>query len=91
MTNVRNSQTAKEKLTSMFIAKGMFLEEAKEVTELAIKHVESLDVNYQMRWESPASHYDENLYRVIFGISKHIAYEWIEQNKPNAWYKLMFA
>lgn len=47
---------------------------------------------YRFTWDAPAKDYPDAIYRVLY--VKHvkpIAYKWINDNLPMAWYKPMFA
>ena len=96
----------KEHLTSLLIRSGLFESQAKEIIELAIPVLdkESEEINgmaeidgkpipenpYFITWDAPSSDYPDALYRVWFNLIKPIALKWIDQNKPQAWFREMF-
>ena len=82
--------TTREKLEQMCYEKGMFESQAKTVVDLAIPEIDNLD-NYKITWDRPASEYPEPLYIIMFLTVKKVAYKWIEENFPLAWFKPMFA
>ncbi len=58
----------------------------KELYENEIK----IQKPYHITWESPASDYPESLYGLWFITLKPIALKWIDDNIPQAWFRMMF-
>lgn len=83
-------ETVRQKLEKMLIANGMFESQAKEVIEIAIPSLNDLVDDYKITFDSPSSDYPNRLYNTLYLIIKPIALEWIEENKPMAWFKPMF-
>ena len=83
--------TVREKLESMLVANGMFESQAKEVMELAIPRLNELAGDYVITFDSPSEDYPSMLYNVWYISVKPIALKWIDDNKPLAWYREMFA
>ena len=45
---------------------------------------------YHITWDSPASDYPDSLYNLWFITVKPIALKWIDDNIPQAWFRMMF-
>lgn len=83
--------TTKQKLISMLVANGMFESQAEKVMEIAIKELKTIDEDYKkISWDRTSEEYPDKLYSFWFGAIKPIAYKWIEENLPQAWFKEMF-
>jgi hypothetical protein len=82
--------TIKGKLIKMLEANGMFESQAKEVIELAIPKLNEVVKDYRVDFNDSEDTYPEAIYTVFFMSVKPIALNWINQNKPEAWYKPMF-
>lgn len=82
--------TTKEKLISMLVERGMFESQAKEVVESSITQINFMTPSYRITWDSRCEDYPDSMYDVWFFIMKPIALNWINENKPNAWFKPMF-
>ncbi len=98
--------TSKEKLIEMLMDCGMSLGQANPIVDLTIPVIdkqaqelggieetdgELLPVNpYKISWNSPSDQYPKALYSVWFMIMKPIALKWIDENKPQAWFREMF-
>jgi len=82
--------TVKEKLINMLVEYGMFEEQAKEVIELAIPKLNELADDYVITYDAPDDQYPTGVYTVWFISIKKIALQWIDENKPEAWYREMF-
>ncbi len=92
----------REKLQEFLIQHGMFMDQAKEVMELAIPVLEkqAADLSetsegentnpYIITWESPSESYPDALYQVWWLVIKPIALKWIDDNKPMAWFREVF-
>lgn len=83
-------ETVREKLEKMLVANGMFESQAKEVMEIAIPRLNNLADDYEITLNSPSTDYPDGLYNTLYLIIKPIALQWIEKNKPMAWFKPMF-
>ncbi len=98
--------TVKEKLIAMFVAAGVFKSQAIEIVELAIpvlnktaaeingmKEVDGKMVPvepYIITWDAPHQEYDDGVYKQWFASSRPVALEWIDKNKPQAWFRQLF-
>ena len=82
--------TVREKLEGMLIANGMYEQQAKEVIDLSIPLLNQLTDNYKIQFESQWYHYDYMLYNLWYMNIKPIALKWIDENKPNAWFRDIF-
>lgn len=84
--------TVKNKLKKMLISRGMSDEQAEEILKEAIpalqKEAESL--SYEITFDSPAEDYPSTLYSIWFATICPIALKWIDDNKPQAWFRDMF-
>ncbi len=79
--------TVQEKFEQKVYEMGVFPNDAKAIVEAA--KVE-LDAMSPLNWDSPASGYPEQIYQIGMLTVKRVGLDWIEQNKPNAWFKAMF-
>ncbi len=77
--------TSREKLIEMLVANGMFETQAEEVMDMA---QERDDMG--IHWNFSHDQYADMMYPILFESIKPIALEWIEKNKPQAWYKGCF-
>lgn len=76
-------QTVKDYISQKFIAMGMSEEQANHSIEYYKSNCETyIDFN--------AIEYDEFLMSIVFTAVKSYALEWINKNKPQAWFKPMF-
>jgi hypothetical protein len=82
--------TVRDKFINMLVNNGMFEEQAKEVMQLAEPKLTELADDYNIRFDSPAESYPNAVYNVLFISIKATALQWIDANKPQAWYRLMF-
>ncbi len=82
--------TVQEKLEQMLIDNGMFPAQAKEVMVLAIPELNHISDGYMITWSRNSEEYDQSIYRVLYHLIRPIALKWIEDNKPQAWFKPMF-
>lgn len=82
--------TTREKLESMLIERGMSVQQANEVMDLAKPKIDEVADNYEISYDRPASEYPDIIYNTLFLFIKPIALKWIEENKPLAWFKPMF-
>jgi len=74
----------------MLMSNGMSETQANEVMSEAVPHLKSLDDDYTISFERAYNEYPENLYLLWYEEIKPIALKWIEENKPQAWFKPMF-
>lgn len=82
--------TVRGKLENMLVLNGMFESQAKEVIELSIPKLNELDKDYTITFDSSSNSYPDVIYQLWFMTIKPIALEWIDKNKPMAWYRGMF-
>lgn len=98
--------TTQRKLLSLIMLRGMSKEQATAVLELAlpvlnktateINGMEEIEgkmvpINpYIITWESPSYDYPQVMYAAWFEVIKPIGLEWINKNKPQAWFRDMF-
>lgn len=98
--------TVKQKLTNMLIERGMFESQAEAVMNLALptlnKQAENVNgtemqdnievpvAPYVITWDAPATDYPSVMYALWFASIKPIALKWIDENKPQAWFREMF-
>lgn len=85
-----NAMTTKEKLIQILIDNGLFESQAEEVMEIAIPELNSLIENYSITWNRPSEEYPDVIYNILFNSMKPTVLKWIEENKPQAWFKPMF-
>jgi hypothetical protein len=82
--------TIKQTLINMLIERGMFLSQANEVMELAVPQLNDLVEGYSISLDSRSDDYPKEIYKVLFGCIRPIALKWIDDNKPQAWYRDVF-
>jgi hypothetical protein len=82
--------TTKEELIQYLIERGMFRSQANEIMEIAMPKIESEGDGYKITWNSPSSDYPAILIGMWKMLLKPIALEWIDTNKPQAWFREMF-
>ena len=83
--------TIQEKLISMLVNNGMFESQALEVIENSKKSINTLVEDYTIDFDKDASDYPDIIYNIWYtGIIKKEALNWIDKNKPLAWYREMF-
>lgn len=82
--------TVEEKLEDILVSNGMFESQAKEVLELSKPKLIELADGYDITFESPSRDYPDVIYSIWFAAMKPIALKWIDDNKPEAWFREMF-
>lgn len=86
--------TVRKVLEQKCLVNGMFDSQAMDAIGYAIREYEKSDaygeIGYSMCWDSDANDYPEMLYGVIFIALKSYILTWIEENKPEAWFKELF-
>ena len=80
----------REKFEAMLIENGMSNNQAKEVMVKAMVNLNTMFTDYNISWNRSADEYPSVVHNVIFNGIKKIALDWIEENKPMAWFKPMF-
>lgn len=83
-------ETVRERLEKKLVAHGMFENQAQEVLDVAIPRIKKFSEDYTITFDSPSSDYPSVLYNLLFIQIKPIALEWIDKNKPEAWFREMF-
>lgn len=66
--------------------RGMFEEQAKEVLEVYMLKDQSMEG----RWTDETDGYPPIMKAIVWASLKKDAYEWIEKNCPDAWFKPIF-
>lgn len=79
--------TVREKIIKTLEGMGMFNSQAEAVLKLAIAEIDS---NTPINWNDTHNAYPPIIYGMVLGIIKPIALKWIDENKPQAWYREMF-
>jgi len=79
--------TVKEKLIDLLIKKGLFESQAIEILDLSIPELEDV---YDIELDSQAETYPVICYRIFIQSMNPTALAWIDENKPNAWFREMF-
>jgi hypothetical protein len=80
--------TFKEAMINELTSRGMFPSQAEEVIEKQIK--ESKDDCVKSLWNKDVSGYPDSMKNIMWMGVKKSAYEWIEVNAPEAWFRPMF-
>lgn len=83
--------TVLEQLESMLMERGISNTQAQEIMNQAKPEIDSIDDNYIVTYNSPASDYPPAFYSTLFEtIIKPCALKWIDANKPQAWFREIF-
>jgi len=67
--------------------RGMFENDAKAVVDSVVATFKD---EIDLKWDDPVDAYPEELYAAIALWLNQKAIEWIETNRPRAWYKACF-
>jgi hypothetical protein len=80
--------TIREKLTGLLVDHGIFASDAPQI----IKKYEDSDLGQDMknRFDESTDNYPDTLFTVVWIAVKHTVLEWIEENCPMHWAKVMF-
>lgn len=78
----------KEAMIEAMTSRGMFESQAEEVMVQVIE--QNLLPDMETRWYEDVRHYPENLVNILWLNVKEVAYKWIEEHAPMAWFKPMF-
>lgn len=82
--------TTLQKLTKMITDRAVSDRQATEIMEIAKSEI-AKDANYRMTWDRPASEYPKAFYNVVFALYvKPAAIKWVDENLPNAFWRMMF-
>ena len=82
--------TIAEKLIKSLKEHGTSQDQAEKIMEVAIPQLNELVKDYHINFNNCESEYPEVIHKILFQSLKPIAYKWIEENKPQAWFKEMF-
>ena len=82
--------TFEEKAKELMISYGMFDTQADAVIALCKEKGEDEFPGMRDRWRDDIEGYPEMLFPAIWNSIKRVALEWLEENKPEAWFKPMF-
>lgn len=85
-------QTSENKIREMLMAHGMFDSQVDAVMPAVKAAVDSMagEIKYDFAWNGKADAYPEELYWLIFNQIKPVVLDWIDKNKPMAWFRPMF-
>jgi hypothetical protein len=85
-------KTIENKLIQMLVSHGMGDGQAKEAMKFALPRLkENTDLeDYKINYQDSEGSYPLIIYNTLFSILKPLVLEWIELNKPLAWYKPVF-
>ncbi|MFC1721947.1 hypothetical protein ACFL0Z_03465 [Patescibacteria group bacterium] len=86
--------TIEERLKQMLIGAGMRDEDAEKVMLTAKPELEKLPIFAGIiankTWNGLAKGYPEMVFNSLWYRLKEIALEWVQQNKPETWYRPIF-
>jgi hypothetical protein len=85
-----NDMTVKEELTARLTERGMSKQQAESVMQLAIPKIQKLADNYEVTFDRPKREYDPIVIVMLWHQTKKVALEWIDENKPQAWFRDIF-
>jgi len=79
--------TVKKRLIEICKNKGMDEDTAVEIVQLAIPEIEKKTSGYQYRWNESEEQYPSPFFDTMFFTVKEVARKWIEENRPEAWFR----
>lgn len=82
--------TTREKFEEMLYNMGVFESDASAIMDLAIPMIAEMLPQYSITWDRPSTEYPDPFYTVVFITVKRAALQWIDANKPQAWFRPMF-
>ena len=82
--------TTRQKFESMLYNMGVFESDASKIMDLAIPMFKEMTPNYNVTWDRPASESPEAFYKVGYITVSRAALQYIDENKPNAWFRAIF-
>lgn len=82
--------TTRQKFEEMLYNMGVFESDASAIMDLAIPMFKEMLPTYNVTWDRPATEYPEAFYNVGMITVKKAGLQWINENKPQAWFKSMF-
>lgn len=82
--------TVQGKLMTMLEKMGMSTSQALEVMKVAKPTIDDLVSDYKISFTNSSDAYPNAIYNTLIMLIKPIALQWIEENKPQAWFKPMF-
>lgn len=82
--------TTLERLVNMLTERGMSESQAAEVMKDFIPAMNKESGEYRITWERPEHEYPDIMYSLWFQQLKVYALNWLNENKPQAWFKPMF-
>ncbi len=69
---------------------GMFDTQAKAVMELVVNDQEHF-ASMQGRWGDQVDGYPQGLVNTVFALIRPVAFKWISEHAPKAWFRVAFA
>jgi hypothetical protein len=82
--------TVKDRLKKMIEANGPSEQQSEAIMEIAMPELDKKARDYTITFDSPASDYPDLFYTIWYSAIKPIALQWIDENKPQAWFRDMF-
>lgn len=82
--------TTEQFLLKMLTDRGMSDFQADEVLAICKPLFNSIDRDYQITWDRPYNEYPEIMYSLWWNTLREKALIWLNENKPQAWFKPMF-
>lgn len=82
--------TTRQRFEQQLYEMGLFESDASKIMDLAIPMFKDMTPNYNVTWDRPASEYPDSFYTVGFITVKQAALQWIDENKPQAWFRALF-
>jgi len=68
----------------------MSTSQAEDVMVLAVPKISTITDDYKINFSDPSDTYPEVIYNIMFVTVRKTGLKWIEDNKPQAWFKPMF-
>ena len=82
-------EATRQKFESMLYQNGISEKDAESIMDCVIQKFDAED-SYKVTWDRPSNEYENPFYAVMFLTMKPYVLEWIDENKPLAFYRRMF-
>jgi hypothetical protein len=79
--------TFAEKMKALMVEHGMWEDDTQTVMDIVTANTEN---SMYGRWNDEIDDYPPQMIPAVWLGVKYAAYQWLDANKPNAWYKPVF-
>jgi len=87
---IQRMKTVREKLLHRLISCGMSYDQSMAVMDQSIPVLNNLVDDYKITFDRPSGEYPEEIYNILYSHIKPVALQWIDANKPHAWFRQIF-